>query len=508
MGPSDIYELCWADDPRIAPDGSTAAFVVWRVNRDSNDYSSAIWLVSLDGSGEPRRFSSGEKQNLAPRWSPDGSRLAFTSNREGKARQLYVIPVAGGESLRLTDLDEDVSEVAWSPDGAGLVFSARVRDAAYEEEDERKRKPRRFERLQYKLDNEGWIGDRRRHVFTVPADGSAPATQLTDGDYEDQYPAWSPDGRRIAFVSSHAEDWDVEPYRDVFVVDAGGGEAEQLTGGDGWHEAPSWSPDGSLIACRYSPGGFDSPRHGQIAVLQAATGERRLLTSSLDRNCAPYPEIREPVWDGDTLLFGVEDGGNNHLYRVPADGSGAPETVIGGETWVTGFDLAGGRIVHSATTPVSQGEVYEGERRLSDVTSSFAEAVELVEPERFTADLRRRHRGRRVGHEAPRVRGRPQLPGSAEHPRGPVHPVRKPVPRRVPGLCSGGLRRPLRQPARLLGLQRGVGPGDPRTGRRGPRLGDGRLRGPDGGRRRGAASGSTSATPTGSECSAAPTAAT
>src|SRR5262245_26949305 len=236
--------------------------------------------------------------------------LAFVSNRERKAKQLYVIPAAGGEGLRLTDLDEDVSEPVWSPDGQQIAFSSRVRDAAYEEEDDKKRQPRRFVRLQYKLDSEGWIGDRRRHIFTVPVDGSASPTQLTDGDFEHQNPAWSPDGSRIAFVSARQEDWDIELLHDIYVVDAHGGEPARLTGCDAWYEAPSWSPDGSRIACRFSLGGFDFPRHGQIAVLDVTTGERRVLTSMLDRNCAPYPEIREPVWDGEGLLFVLEDASN------------------------------------------------------------------------------------------------------------------------------------------------------------------------------------------------------
>ena len=380
MRPGDLYELRWADDPRLSPDGRTAAFVVWSTDRETNDYTASIWLVAVDGAAQPRRLTRGKKQDVAPRWSPDGSRLAFASNRDSKAKQLYVLPVEGGEPLQLTELNEDVTEVVWSPDGTRIVFSARVRDPAYEEEDERKRRPRRFERLQYKLDDEGWIGDRRRHLFVVPADGSAPPVQLTDGDFEDAAPSWSPDGRRIAFASARQEHWDTEVERDIFVVDADGGEPERLTGGDSRYEAPAWSPDGSAIACRWAPGGFDYPRHGQIAVLDASTGERRVLTASLDRNCAPYPEIREPVWDGDSILFVLEESGYNALYRVGADGAGEPEAVLG-EVWVTAFDCVVGQIVHAATTPTSLPEIYTGKGRLTDLSS----AVEASEPERFTA---------------------------------------------------------------------------------------------------------------------------
>ena len=380
MRPGDLYELRWADDPRLSPDGRTAAFVVWSTDRETNDYTASIWLVAVDGAAQPRRLTRGKKQDVAPRWSPDGSRLAFASNRDSKAKQLYVLPVEGGEPLQLTELNEDVTEVVWSPDGTRIVFSARVRDPAYEEEDERKRRPRRFERLQYKLDDEGWIGDRRRHLFVVPADGSSPPVQLTDGDFEDAAPSWSPDGRRIAFVSARQDHWDTEVEQDIFVVDAEGGEPERLTGGDSRYEAPAWSPDGSAIACRWAPGGFDYPRHGQIAVLDASTGERRVLTASLDRNCAPYPEIREPVWDGDSILFVLEESGYNAVYRVGADGAREPEAVLG-EVWVTAFDCVVGQIVHAATTPTSLPEIYTGKGRLTDLSS----AVEASEPERFTA---------------------------------------------------------------------------------------------------------------------------
>jgi dipeptidyl aminopeptidase/acylaminoacyl peptidase len=387
MVPEDVYALTGVADPRLHPDGKTVAFVVSHIDPEERDYRSAIWIGAADGSSPPRRFTSGEKRDSSPRWSPDGTQLAFTSSRgEAKTGQLYVIPAEGGEARKLTDLKEDPSDLAWSPDGSRIAFCARVRDDAYEEEDDRKRRPRRFTRLNYKLDNVGWTGDRRQQLFVVPADGSAEPTQLTDGDFEHSSPAWSPDGSKLTFVSARSDFWDIELASHVYVMDASGGEPTQLTTeADGGCEAPVWSPDGSEIAFLYTPGTFDWPHHGQVAVVPAEGGAHRLLTESLDRTCAPYPPIREPIWDDGRILFGLEDHGNVHVYGVAADGSGTPEAVLDGERVVTGFDLAAGTMVYTATAATSPAELYNGDRALTEVGSEFVAGRRLVEPERFTA---------------------------------------------------------------------------------------------------------------------------
>jgi dipeptidyl aminopeptidase/acylaminoacyl peptidase len=384
MVPEDIYELAGTADPRLSPDGRMIAYVAWGVDRDRNAYRSAIYLIRADGSAPARQLAPGEKENAGPRWSPDGRLLAFVSNAEREKKQLYVIPVDEGEARRLTDLREDVTEVEWSPDGTRLVFSARVPNRD-DEEDEKRCAPRRITRLQYKLDDVGWTSDRRQHLFTVRADGSSYPKQLTSGDYEDGYPAWSPDGTRIAFASARTEDWDVDVVRDIYVVDADGGEPACITDSSGSCAAPSWSPDGSLLAFRYTAGRFDDPRHAQIAVVASNGGEARLLTFDLDRNCSPDPEIREPIWDGDRIVFAVEDRGNTHLYRVTANGSSSPELVVGGERAVTGYDVRAGTTVHTATTPSAPPELYAGEQRLTETGRLLSQGRELVVPERFTA---------------------------------------------------------------------------------------------------------------------------
>jgi dipeptidyl aminopeptidase/acylaminoacyl peptidase len=383
MQPQDVFRLTGVSDPRLSPDATAIAYTVWRADRESNSYPTAIHINDAKGS---RQLTDGEKSDGQPRWSPDGTKIAFVSNRgeDDKAPSaLYVIDVAGDDPIKLTDLKEDVGNIEWSPDGLSLLFTCRERDEAYAEEDDKARSPRRFTRLRYRLDNVGWTLDRSQHIFTVAADGSGEPQAITKAEYDDDQPQWSPDGTRIAFAGARHEDWDIDPVQDILVVDADGGETTMVTGFDGWCQFPSWSPDGTRIAYQYTPGRFDDPRHGQIAVVDLATGARTILTASLDRNCSAYPPIREPLWDGENILFAVEDGGNTHLYRVASDGSREPELVVGGELNVTGYDQVGGRLVYTATDLVNLPELFEDGTPLTDATSGFASSVGAIPTERF-----------------------------------------------------------------------------------------------------------------------------
>lgn len=387
MQPQDVYELVSVADPRISPDGRTVAYVLTTVDSDANAYRSQIWVVPTDGSQAPRRFSQGPKRDVNPRWSPDGSRLAFTSDREdGAGAQLYVIDAEGGEALRLTDLGkESADEPVWSPDGTQIAFSARVRGPAYDTEKDADREPRHITRLRYRLDSVGWTFDRPRHIFVVPADGSAPAKQITSGDYEDANPSWSPDSTEIAFVSARHRNWDIDPgTNDVFVVPATGGRPVRVTTGDGRYGSPTWSPDGTRIAHTQAPGN-ESTVHTQISVTNLDTYVTRRISAALDRNCAPFMATREPMWLDRKILFAVEDSGNNALYLANASGRGKPEQVLGGKIRLAGYDNAGGVGVHVRTTPTETGDLWAGPERLTHHGRAFARERVLSRPQRFVA---------------------------------------------------------------------------------------------------------------------------
>src|SRR2546422_3021489 len=228
-------------------------------------------------------------------------------------------------------MQSDVDDYVWAPDGKRLALVAEDGDTA---------KPKTpppivIDRFQFKQDEEGYLGKQRRHLYVLDVE-SGKTTMLTSGDYDEVLPAWSPDGKSLAFVSKRRPDFDRDNNWDLYVIDAapGGGVApRQLTTFEGpdndpdTESRPAWSPDGRSIA--YLQGGPLKLIYyavQKLAVVPAAGGAARLITAALDRNVA------SPAWSGDgsSITFLLEDDRAVGLARVPAAGGGAIERLVSG----------------------------------------------------------------------------------------------------------------------------------------------------------------------------------
>jgi dipeptidyl aminopeptidase/acylaminoacyl peptidase len=395
MTPDDLTRIRFVSDPQLSPDGSQVAFVATALSEERDEYLSQIWVVPAAG-GEPRRFTSGPKRDTSPRWSPDGRRLAFVSEREGKKKgQLHVMPADGGEPTRLTDVRHGVKGVAWSPDGTRLAFAARVggwEEPKDEEERARSKPARVIDVLKYKSNGVGFVYDRPQHLFVVPADGGE-ARQLTDGDYDDRDPAWSPDGRWLAFAAARHAGRDTDNAADVWRVPADGGEPRRLTATAGPVSSPAVSPDGRTVTYLGHPYSRDVSRNARVYTVSADGGAPTCLTEALDRNCESLFGGAPPQWLGgsDTVLFTAEDRGDVRLFRVGAAGGAAPAPLTGSPRQVREVSTSrdGGWIAFTATDPVAPPEVFvcrgdgTGERRLTDLNRAWRAEVALSRPERF-----------------------------------------------------------------------------------------------------------------------------
>ena len=348
--PDDLYQFRIPTDPQLSPDGALVAITVQSVAPGRDGYRHAVWLVPADGSAPPRQVTLGARHDTHPRFSPDGASLAFVSDRrpliedEPEApkdredgTQVHVLPLAGGEARRLTDLPRGVDDFAWSPDGRSLVVRTTSFGATRAEDRKARRKAeppkpgatphsdyRYFDRLQGMLNGPGFIDDKVGHLWLVDV-ASGSARRLTDGPTSDAEPAWSPDGTRIAFTSSHGRDHDLDYQFDVFVVEVATGRVTRITDGSGCaFGSAAWLPDGATVAVA----GHRWPRAGgsrNDIWLFAANGSEAHRGGG--RNLSGHSDLMfaagmgSDVTPGEASRLAVTPGGGHLLFTAPIRGS-------------------------------------------------------------------------------------------------------------------------------------------------------------------------------------------
>ncbi len=380
MRPEDISKISLPTDPRAEPNGRRVFFTVSRADIDDDRYHRAIWIHDEEGA---RPFTSGPG-DTNPRWSPDAKTLAFLRTPDGsKHAQLAVMPVAGGEARVLTDLAYGLEAVEWSPDGSRILVVGVTPSEEWEDvdEDERTRRPRRITTVPYRYDQRGWLDDRRRHLWLIDPSGDDQPKCLTPGDFDEEFPAWSPDGSKIAFITDRDPRRGLVAGKDVYEVEAATGEQTRAMP-RGWWSSLSYRPDGVLHALG-SPGA----EYPAISCLHRVEpdGSVTNLTASLDRGstslAAGEPFIR---WDGDTALVGLERSGAFGVVRVPPDGEPSPD--IDDECQISGLDVEGGRLVFTAIMPDNPGEVGAYSPGHEELLTSLNAPADLgvLLPEQFT----------------------------------------------------------------------------------------------------------------------------
>lgn len=329
---NDLFGLAIAADPQISPDGRTIVYVRRTGDAMTDRMQSSLWLIDV-ASGRQTPFVA---QGNNPRWSPDGSRIAYSAS-DGENSQLFVRWVGSGASARITSLPGDPQALTWSPNGARLAYIANVPGdgtklgtAPKKPEGAKWAEPLIvIDRVNYRNDGPGYVKPGYDHLFVVSAESGA-ALQLTFGNFDDGGPlSWTPDGQRIIFAAIRTPDADRQVINtDVVAVDVASGALRILTTRDGPDDAPRVSPDGSKIAWR----GFDDKRRSyendQLYVGDKDAGSARSLTASLDR------AIEKVEWaaDGRSLYASYDDLGKRRIARIGLDGRVTPlvDNVWGG----------------------------------------------------------------------------------------------------------------------------------------------------------------------------------
>ena len=368
--PEDWYRFQAASDLQIAPDGAAVAYLVTSYDKSSDESRAALWTADWAG-GHNEQLTHGESVSV-PRFSHDGRYLSFLSARpSGADKQLWLLDRHGGEPRQITHVNGEITSYAWSPDGTHIVLVMHGVENAPEPESKagksaetseprkagKAAKPLVLDALQFKQDEEGYLtAESRSHLYLLDVRSGTFEPLGFDAQRADSLPAFSPDGREIAYVSRRVEGEPVEVGIDEIYLLATSPGAKPRRLLKTWtpnHQHLQWSPDGRQIAFLIG----DEPKFNayildDLAVVEVASGHVRDLTNKLDR------AVVSPVFtsDGRAIQFAIEDDG----FQYPAQVVLATGTIthLVDSTVVSELASAAGHTAVLATSNESAVEVY------------------------------------------------------------------------------------------------------------------------------------------------------
>lgn len=321
--PMDVFELEWASDPQVSPDGETIVYV-----RRSNDIMkdrvrSNLWQIKRSGKNH-RPLHSGFKNSYSPRWSPDNTRIAFVSNNSGST-QIHMHWVDSGETTVISQVQESPSSLSWSPDGKWLAFTMNVKGKSTSLIKSRTKpdgaswakKPITVTTTRYQYDGRGIVEPSYRHVFVVPADGGT-ARQLTNGNFNHYGSlAWSADSKDIFFSAHRSDDWElISGESNLYKITISNNKLEQITSMPGEERSPSISPNGEVIAFYVKERRPLAYTPSRIAVMNLESGNMQIISNDLD------DDSDNLFWsnDGESIYFAFDQRGKRTIKKISLSG--------------------------------------------------------------------------------------------------------------------------------------------------------------------------------------------